>query len=851
MPTTINGIGTTYYGKKNLSTRTDVCEHCSRRGELQSYQTRLWFVVLFIPVIPLGRRQIIDYCPHCTRHRRMDIEQWAEFTRTVLDESRQRMADNPADPEAALDCLSCLGWMGQAAEADRLAERLSKNFPDHAEVQMAVGSWYEMTGRNDQADVAFLSALKADPENTDARRAVGIYLLEKGQLAKARELLAFMEEAGPHQDPAVLILLARAHQDAAQHAEALEVFSKAAAAAPELARDRGFRKLVGASERAVPESRPILPAVPIYRRRAPWVIGVLAAALGGAAGVNYYIAAHRTVHVVNGLRVPISVRFDGGSPVTVGAGQRREVTLAEGAHRAWVSAAGLAPQTERFTLAAGYFERYFDDPTFIFNPGGAAVILWEEAFYSDLPSRPENNCRFHLGRSFLSFQGIDYAFGEFPEKIRVERSPGAVFGRTRVAMLPWPPSAVLALGELSPPTDDKMRFAESHLRADPDDKTLLGAYCALAVEDQRQGRCRDFLAGGLKARPARVEWHRAYQNVSRQTPHAEGMIQEYRRLVAAEPDNADILYLMGRVTPDSGAAMACFDKAIAADADNPYPWYAKSVHLKSAGRFAEAKACCAKALARRGDDPEVRAQWYDVRFALGEHKALTEEVRRKIRREPLAIEHRIQLPELLAAQEDLHAARREHEAFAEATKKEWLGDPFQRALLARIELLYLEKDFEGLLKACGSLNDKRLAREIAFQAYLELAQPEKAAEAIGRSTAAQAGYRSLLLSIACALTGESQKARTWRERAAAQLARLRGESGRVADLLKKGGDVSVEELTAVVTIPAYKAALLVALAESAPGKKAELLALAEKLNYRRLFPHHFLARAVQAMRQQP
>src|SRR6185503_4471094 len=67
MPTTYNGIGLHYYGKKNVQKRSAPCPHCGNAVELISYDTRLWFVVVFIPVIPLKRKRIVDYCPACTR----------------------------------------------------------------------------------------------------------------------------------------------------------------------------------------------------------------------------------------------------------------------------------------------------------------------------------------------------------------------------------------------------------------------------------------------------------------------------------------------------------------------------------------------------------------------------------------------------------------------------------------------------------------------------------------------------------------------------------------------------------------------------------------------------------------
>ena len=92
MPTTINGIGTHYYGKRNLQTRQGTCEHCHGQGQLSSYETRLWFVVLFIPVIPLGRKQIIDQCRFCTRHRAASLGEFQRAGEQAVSKSTGPLA---------------------------------------------------------------------------------------------------------------------------------------------------------------------------------------------------------------------------------------------------------------------------------------------------------------------------------------------------------------------------------------------------------------------------------------------------------------------------------------------------------------------------------------------------------------------------------------------------------------------------------------------------------------------------------------------------------------------------------------------------------------------------------------
>src|SRR5687768_9842074 len=76
MPSTINGIGTWYWGKQNIIARNSACEFCGGFGQLKSYDTTLYFVAVFIPLIPLGRKRVLDDCPHCQKHRVISLNKW-------------------------------------------------------------------------------------------------------------------------------------------------------------------------------------------------------------------------------------------------------------------------------------------------------------------------------------------------------------------------------------------------------------------------------------------------------------------------------------------------------------------------------------------------------------------------------------------------------------------------------------------------------------------------------------------------------------------------------------------------------------------------------------------------------
>ncbi len=251
MPQTVNGIGTTYYGKRNLQARPGICEHCQAETEISSYETRLWFVIFFVPVIPLGKKQIVDYCPACTRHRAVPLGQWKQFTEEAITEAAQKASQQPDDPESAMELHGTLVAFGRHEEAARVAEAMEARFPDNVEVRLHLGAWHAQAGDAEKADAHFDRALEIDPDHRAAARAVAIGCIEKGDLARARALLAFMETPGPQQDPAVLVLLADAYQAAGDHQSALAWYRIAIEGAPPLARDRKLRKRVKRSETAL------------------------------------------------------------------------------------------------------------------------------------------------------------------------------------------------------------------------------------------------------------------------------------------------------------------------------------------------------------------------------------------------------------------------------------------------------------------------------------------------------------------------------------------------------------------------------------------------------------------------
>src|SRR2546421_7216499 len=104
MPQVVNGCGTWYYGKKNVERHQGVCRACHRMATLESYDTRLYVVIVFIPIIPLAKKRIIEQCSVCRRHLAMPYSQW-QSVQQRSDAALVAYRNSPRDAQLAEDAL--------------------------------------------------------------------------------------------------------------------------------------------------------------------------------------------------------------------------------------------------------------------------------------------------------------------------------------------------------------------------------------------------------------------------------------------------------------------------------------------------------------------------------------------------------------------------------------------------------------------------------------------------------------------------------------------------------------------------------------------------------------------------
>ena len=832
MPSTVNGIGTNYVGKANLERNYGVCEQCHHNGELLTYDTRLWFVVLFIPVIPLGRKKILDYCPKCTAHRILSLNEWQKAGDKALEEVKQEFSQKPNDPDIAIKYHSTLDCWNKHEEAAELAEKLNSKFKQNFDVQMYLGAWYERKGKTKAADTFFEQALNIEPDNPEAKRAVALGHIENGDIEKAEDLLAHMKEKGEHQDITLLFMLADAYQKKNLHDKALEIFEIICRDFPETARkDKAFRKAVKRSEKMHGGMKSILPPPPFNWAKAiiPTVVLILAIII---FQTNAYITGHRTLYVVNGLPVNTSIQFPGQSPVKLRPNSKRSITVAEGKLKVIVKTPGGSNTTE-INVQDNIWDRFFGDTVFVFNIDGGAIIMKADCVYTNKPNGKKtgkDRYQLYILPRFMKFHDIDYCFKAFPKSISMDYENSEKI-KTQLSVLKIKPQKALSSLENEIKLSDLLNYAEAHLLAAPSEK-LLDGYNLLIVENNKLSRGLKFLSGRLDKRPVDISWHRIYQNMA-QLMHKK-LIPEYDKLLKKNPKSSAFLYLRGRIDRDNLKSMEYYDRAIAADPKNEFPCYAKVYALSNMGKLDEAARFINKISKRFPNSEKISGFNFSIQCATGNYKQIETEAESKLRKEPLNWNAVGKLVIAETALNNKKKAGQVIERYKQAIKKKYPKfEKFDDN--TEIYLAYIQND----LKKCGKLVSKRSKIENCYIMLdqLKIRQAEKAISNLPdkKLTASLA----LAMFVAEQYSGNPDKAKKWLNKAEKKFT---GEdnavirellSGKAADPVKRIKRLSIESFS-------EKALICLAMAKIYPKHSKELTKLASKLNIIILQPYYFI-----------
>jgi hypothetical protein len=236
------------------------------------------------------------------------------------------------------------------------------------------------------------------------------------------------------------------------------------------------------------------------------------------------------------------------------------------------------------SIQTPFWSRPFLNPKFFINPDQTALLWYKETYYSTNKntSVPQIQPKLYLGSSFYKLDAVDYFFLPFPQTLSMK---SGTLKKTGLELLTIQDEAtLLTLLPQFVSKEQTLEYFKNTLKWTPKTKGYLGALEQL-MEPQA---FTDFLQEGRKQRPLWVECHLFYQNKVRQSQIAPQLQQEYQELLAKEPQNADLQFLVSTLEADSKKVFQFLLSSTQQTPPSSYGYASLAAYQLNQGKFSEA-----------------------------------------------------------------------------------------------------------------------------------------------------------------------------------------------------------------------------------------------------------------------
>lgn len=593
MPSTYNGIGTWYYGKQHVHRLKGSCPHCHRIGELESYDTTLYFVFFMIPIIPLKKKRILESCPYCQMHRVIDLSQWEEGKQKAIAEIIEKLRQDPDNREVILEAIGMSSFFQDQPLFDKLTT-LAVDKTGDAEIQAALAAGYSYFSQRDKAIEAYKHSLVAE-DNPRVRRDLAINFLRMGDPDQAEPLLRHVWETPDQEGIGHVQLLIEAYRSQGRHQEALRIMDLRDAAFPEFAQHADVQEQRRTSQKYLTSGKPIRSAASLadttksgYQegsrmggRVAKFIFPIILLALFALyIGVAIYKGNHRKVYFVNGTKQPYTVVVNGAEHKLL-ADQATPIEVAEGELDIKVN--GLAIEPFRCTVETGFWGRPFNGTVFVVNPDRMAWVFEEEATYAENNPPMNPMPKLHYGEQLYQLPSVDYKFEDFPMQLQLRKGSRVTKTRIDLERNLTAIDRITMLRQFEPQAPSRANHLKRLVEIAPHEPL----YLTQLVNDLSPDEAFAYLTPGLAKRPLQVDWHLMYQTLSERERPDHDLLPEYEAILK-EVGSGDAKYLLSRLLDDYDRALRLAEEGAKAEPPSIYARYFVGVQLLSRGQFNEA-----------------------------------------------------------------------------------------------------------------------------------------------------------------------------------------------------------------------------------------------------------------------
>jgi len=834
MSFTVNGIGTNIYGRDREFTREEQCDQCGRMTRLSSYDSTNYFVVLFFPVIPLGKLRVMDHCGQCQRWRQLPLKEWESAKEVAIRDSLQAMRSNPSDPEAvkqALVAATQFQDQGVLLQFKQVADK----FRSDADVQGLLGATLSYFGRNEEAISAYQSSLAARDE-IGTREQLALEYAGIGQPERAEPHLAHIWHPDQADKVGLGIALVNGYQSTGDHRTALAKLDKIAETHPDIATDREFKQIYKAAKKHERKGKPV-PQVAgsgaSYKESsssssvAKWIFPIaLLAGLVFFLVASFIAGNNREIALINGLNDSYTATV-AGEEYLLEPNDVQRVSIGEGQIPVSATINGIQLPEESHEIKTPFLARLFGKPLFVINPDKAAVLSKQKVVYSEHGDVGEPDYEFFVGESFYRFNGIDFQFQEPPSEM--DLGSARTVTKDMVQLAPVEDTELATISQLSMFLEEEQfeAYLQQQVRFGRASEISIGMLMNRIESDE----LLELLKPKLDETPTNLAVHRAYQQMLETLSPEVDLIAQYKNRLAKNPDDGNLMYLVARLCKKD-ERRKYLTQAIKANPPSAYAYNSMAFEALNAGQYKAAVPCARKAV-EMGSSTSFRLVLAQLLEASGKFDEALRLMEESLPGDSFIAQMQrlnTEIPILVAAGKAQHAGKRINELL------EQLEDsPMQDELALAFggQLAYAQGQVGQLSKLLEASPENE-----PFYMLVAVGRLEEAAEQFAENESLLDDVSAnLTMYVAAKATSKEGIAEEHLARSIELLAKGDKDSRSIAKLLDVYGVSDRDAIDEVVDWPMDKRTYLAALAFRHPEDFNYYLGLAKKLNYNRTSPY--------------
>lgn len=837
MPYTLNGIGTSYVGQKNLKTHRGRCEFCNKETNLSSYDTQEYFVILFLPVIPLQKKHIINDCPLCQKHRYMHWKDWQAAKDAHIKEKIAEWQGDSDNPERIFEVLHVIAFYQEQGQFLDFVKKINPAALDSFEMQEYLGDLYEYFGIPEEAVNHYKKALKYE-KSQEVQEKLALLLLKQLKPDEARPYLEHILLEKKVESIRLLNLMAESYQALGNHQAASNWLNECKYYFPNLGSDKSYQRLHKISMKHLYGDKKIKPrnllppkTVSLNPGLFAWII--IFCIVIGIFSMAFFQEQFKEVYLLNGLERPYTVQIN-QKKLSIPANGHKSVFIPKGKVIVKVIDADLKIPDQDYVIKTTFKKSLFPNESFFINPDQTALLMWDQTEYVDKSEikdekRSELPYKIYHGQSFYVLEKPNYLFEEFPDTVSLDSRKKSEI-RSRIIQLK--PYEELIRSQFT--ENEQIAFLQQKLKYQPEDEKSL----YLLSEVMPAEAFVSYLKTRLDERPVLVEWHRAYQSTLEILNSQNNLIQEYQDLVKKEPQNHELIYLLARITEDRGEAEQLYYEAIKEPNPSAYALNSLAREMLDSGQYEKAIGLVDRALELLPDKSGIRTTKNILLLATGRYEPLLQGIRELQKVHPLNGYLVAEEVHLLVQKGDSESAKKRIKAYCSEvadskSRQEWQN--------------YLEAHFAY---SCGNPQqyvesmEKVSNHNQHFEIALTANRLKVASQIVEQSYPSRWDYH-LLLYIAGSLNQERPIAESHLQKAIKLMKKSYKEQKKVAAALASNRLPDAKSLAKVLMYPSEKRIVMAALSIKFPQQKEVYLEGGRYVNFDTHFPYLFLKRFYQ------